>query len=135
MKLKCRNADRKINIPISAMSDIAFLLLIFIMLVALINHRIEVNIDHAEAQTALNMTAEQNMEIWIDREGAVYIDGHPANLLAVQDAVVDLFISAPETRIHIIADRNTPYMNVNAVLEILQLLQYRTVSFVVRNVD
>jgi len=135
VKLKCRNADRKINIPISAMSDIAFLLLIFIMLVALINHRIEVNIDHAEAQTALNMTAEQNMEIWIDREGAVYIDGHPANLLAVQDAVVDLFISAPETRIHIIADRNTPYMNVNAVLEILQLLQYRTVSFVVRNVD
>ena len=135
MKLNRRNAGRKINIPISAMSDIAFLLLIFIMLVALINHRIEVNIDHAEAQTALNMTAEQNMEIWINREGAVYLDGHPANLLAVEDVIVDFYLSAPETRIHIIADRNTPYMNVNAVLEILQLLQYRTVSFVVRNVE
>ena len=136
MKLnRRRNADRKVNIPISAMSDIAFLLLIFIMLVALINHRVEVGIDHAEAQTALNMTAEQNLEIWIDRDGAVYLDGHPASLPAVEDTIADLHLSAPETRIHIIADRNTPYMNVNAVLEILQLLQYRTVSFVVRNVD
>ena len=134
MKLKRRH-ERKFTIPISAMSDIAFLLLIFIMLVALINHRVEVAIDHAEAQAVLNLTAEQNLEIWIDRDGAVYLDGHPANISMVEDAIVDLHLSAPETRVHIIADRNTQYMNVNAVLEILQILQYRTVSFVVRNIE
>jgi len=135
MTLNRRNAERKVSVPISATSDIAFLLLIFIMVVALINHRIEVAIDHAEAETVFNMTAEQNLEIWIDRAGAVYLDGHPACLFTVQDTVSGLHLSAPETRIHIIADRNTPYRNVNAVLEILQLLQYRTVSFVVRNID
>jgi len=135
MKLSRRSIGRRISVPVGATSDIAFLLLIFIMVVALLNFRIEIAIDHAEAQTVFNMTAEQNMEIWIDREGAVFVDGHPANLLAVHDAIVDMFLNAPGTRIHIIADRNTPYMNVNAVLEILQLLQYRTVSFVVKNVD
>ena len=135
MKLKNRHADKKPSIPVSAMADIAFLLLIFIMVVVLISHRIEVNIDYAEARSALNMTADQNMEIWIDRDGGLYIYGHSANLLAVEDAIVDMFVNAPETRIHIIADRHTPYKNVNSVLEILQLLQYRTVSFVVRNID
>ncbi|MDR0513335.1 MAG: biopolymer transporter ExbD [Treponema sp.] len=135
MNLKNRHGDRRTGIPVSAMSDIAFLLLIFIMVVVLISHRLEVNIDYAEARSALNMTADQNMEIWIDRDGGLFIDGHPANLLAVEDAIVDMFVNAPETRIHIIADRHTPYKNVNSVLEILQLLQYRTVSFVVRNID
>jgi len=130
-----RNSGRKVSVPISATSDIAFLLLIFIMVVALINHRVEVAIDYAETEIAFNMTAEQNLEIWIDREGAVYLDGHLASLPAVEDTISWLHVSAPDTRIHIIADRNTPYMNVNAVLEILQFLQYRTVSFVVRNVE
>ena len=135
MKLNRRSSGRRVSVPVGATSDIAFLLLIFIMVVALLNFRIEVAIDHAEAETVFNMTAEQNLEIWIDREGAVYLDGHLACLLAVQDTVSELHLSAPDTRIHIIADRNTPYMNVNAVLEILQLLQYRTVSFVVNNVE
>jgi len=135
MKLNRRNAGRKISVPVGATSDIAFLLLIFIMVVALLNFRLEVAIDHAEAETVFNMTAENNLEIWIDRAGAVYLDGHPACLLAVHDTVSELHLRAPDTRIHIIADRNTPYMNVNAVLEILQLLQYRTVSFVVNNVE
>jgi len=135
MKLNRRNAGRKISVPVGATSDIAFLLLIFIMVVALLNFRIEIAIDHAEAETVFNMTSEQNLEIWIDRDGAVYLDGHLASLLAVEDTIANLHLSAPDTRIHIIADRNTPYMNVNAVLEILQLLQYRTVSFVVRNVE
>ena len=135
MKLSRRSTQRRVSVPVGATSDIAFLLLIFIMVVALLNFRLEVAIDHAEAETVFNMTAEKNLEIWIDRDGAVYLDGHPACLIAVQDAVSGLHLSAPDTRIHIIADRNTAYMNVNAVLEILQLLQYRTVSFVVRNVE
>ena len=38
----------------------------------------------------------------------------------------------PSARIHIIADRNTPYKHINDVVSVLQLLQYRVVSFVVR---
>jgi biopolymer transport protein ExbD len=114
------------------MSDVAFLLLIFIMLVALINYRREVKIEYPEADTALRTSAEKNLEIWIDRDGGVYLDGAPAVLRDVEDAVADVYRRAPDTRLHIIADRNTPYEKINGVLEILQILQYRVVSFVVK---
>jgi biopolymer transport protein ExbD len=117
----------------NAMSDVAFLLLIFIMLVSLINYRREVKIAYPEAETAKKTSAEKNREIWIDRSGAVYLDGIPGSLKAVENAVTDLYRSAPDTRLHIIADRDTPFEYVHGVLELLQILQYRVVSFVVKD--
>jgi biopolymer transport protein ExbD len=117
----------------NAMSDVAFLLLIFIMLVSLINYRREIKIDYPEAETAKRTSTEKNLELWIDRNGALYLDGLPADGAAVENALGELYRSAPDTRVHIIADRNTPYRAVNGVVELLQLLQYRVVSFVVRD--
>jgi biopolymer transport protein ExbD len=115
------------------MSDVAFLLLIFIMLVSLINYRKEVKIEYPEAQKALRTSAEKNLEIWVDRGGRVYVDGEASNLRGVEDAIAEVYRSAPDTRVHIIADRETPFMHINQVVAVLQLLQYRVVSFVVKD--
>jgi biopolymer transport protein ExbD len=115
------------------MSDVAFLLLIFIMLVALINYRKEVKIEYPEAKRALRTSAEKNLEIWIDRDGGAYLDGIPAEKKDVEERIAALYRSAPDTRVHIIADRNTPYEKIGSILEILQILQYRVVSFVVKD--
>jgi biopolymer transport protein ExbD len=130
--MKITRKQGRFVIPLNSMSDVAFLLLIFIMLVALINYRREVKIEYPEAQTALRTSAEKNLEIWVDRQGAVFLDGLPASHREVEIAIGDLYRAAPDTRIHIIADRNTSFVHVNRVLEILQLLQYRVVSFVTR---
>jgi biopolymer transport protein ExbD len=132
--VKLRNKEKKrFAIPLNSMSDVAFLLLIFIMLVALINYRKEVKIDYPEAQIALRTSAEKNLEIWIDRDGGIYLDGTPAQMGEVEEKIAELYRNAPDTRLHIIADRNTPYEKINSILEILQALQYRVVSFVVKN--
>ncbi|MDR0487106.1 MAG: biopolymer transporter ExbD [Treponema sp.] len=132
MRLKRKKAP-PFYIPLNSMSDVAFLLLIFIMLVALINYRKEIKIEYPEAKTALRTSAEKNLEVWVDREGEIYLDGEHANYQELEQKVIDLYTGAPDTRIHIIADRNTPYEKINSVLEVLQLLQYRVVSFVVKN--
>ena len=132
MKLN-RGKKKQFYIPLNSMSDVAFLLLIFIMLVALINYRKEVKIEYPEAKTALRTSAEKNLEIWVDKEGAVYLDGDPADLLSVERKIAELYRNAPDTRVHIIADRNTEYEKINNVLEIMQILQYRVVSFVVKS--
>ena len=134
MKLK-RKKNKDFVIPLNSMSDVAFLLLIFIMLVALINYRKEVKIEYPEANTALRTSAEKNLEVWVDREGAIYLDGEAADLLALERKIAELYRSAPETRVHIIADRSTAYEKINSVLEVLQVLQYRVVSFVVKNAE
>jgi len=123
---------KQFNIPLSSMSDIGFLLLVFIMLVSLINYRKEVKIEYPEAEKALRTTEEKNLEVWIDLEGAIYLDGTPSDRNAFEQKITNLYILAPDTRVHIIADKNTPYENINNVLEIMQLLQYRVVSFVVK---
>jgi biopolymer transport protein ExbD len=134
MRLK-RAREKKFTIPLNSMSDVAFLLLIFIMVIALINFRKEIHIEYATAQTVLNTGAEKNLEVWVDIEGNIYIAGDPADLPLLEQTVADLYVSAPDTRIHILADKNTPYEKIHAVLEVLQILQYRTVSFVVKNAE
>lgn len=124
---------RRFTVPLNSMSDVAFLLLIFIMLVSLINYRREVKIEYPEAESAKRTSAEKNLEIWVDREGGLYLDGLPSGLDDVRDSVIEAYQDAPETRIHVIADRETPFKHVNRVLELLQVLQYRVVSFVVKN--
>jgi len=130
--MKVKRFKKPFFIPTFSMSDIAFLLLIFIMLVSLINYRVEVKIDYPEAQRAFRTTAEKNLEVWVDTEGQIYLDGIFSDRLALEQKVSQLYISAPDTRIHIIADKNTPYFHINSILEILQILQYRVVSFVVK---
>ncbi|MDR2304551.1 MAG: biopolymer transporter ExbD [Treponema sp.] len=131
--MKLRRRREHFVIPLNSMSDVAFLLLIFIMLVALINYRREVKIEYPEAQSAKRTSAEKNLEIWIDRAGGVYLDGLPASLAEIETEVDNLYRTAPDTRIHIIADRDTSFERVNRVLGILQILQYRVVSFVVKD--
>jgi biopolymer transport protein ExbD len=131
--MKLRRKHDQFIVPMNSMSDVAFLLLIFIMLVALINYRQEVKIEYPEAEAAKKTSAEKNMEIWVDREGAVYLDGFPSSVRSIELAVDEVYRSAPDTRIHLIADRNTPFSEVNKVLEVLQLLQYRVDSFVVKD--
>jgi biopolymer transport protein ExbD len=134
MKLN-RKSRKAFLISTNSLSDIAFLLLIFIMLLALINYRKEINIEYPEAKTALRTVAERNLEVWIDRDGDIYLNGYDADLHAFENEIIRLYQSAPDTRIHIIADRNTPYEKINSALEIMQILQYRVVSFVVKNAE
>jgi len=130
--MKLKRAKPLVSVPLFSTSDIAFLLLIFIMLVSLINYRVEVKIDYPEAASALRATAEKNLEVWINFNGDIFLDGLPSDKKGFEEKITELYIFAPDTRVHIIADKNTPYENINKVLEVMQLLQYRVVSFVVK---
>jgi biopolymer transport protein ExbD len=116
----------------SAMSDIGFLLLIFIMLISLINYRKEVKIDYPEAKQIERTEAEHQQEVWIDREGTVIVEGHSVSAGELENIITDAYIQHPDMRIHILADRNTAYKHIDGVIKILQLLQHRVVSFVVK---
>jgi biopolymer transport protein ExbD len=128
-----RRGQKDFIVPLNSMSDVAFLLLIFIMLVSLINYRKEVNIDYPLGESSTKTSAEENLEVWIDKTGNVYLDGDSATFREVEDAVEQLYLNAPDTRIHFIVDRDTPFMFVNAGLDILKQFQYRVVSLVVKD--
>ncbi|MBO4386341.1 MAG: biopolymer transporter ExbD [Treponema sp.] len=128
IKKKRRNP----SITTSSMSDIGFLLLIFIMLISLMNQRYEEKINYSES-TALERTqADSNFEIWIQKNGVISADGKVLDSVGLERAVVSAIAANPNVRIHVIADRDTPYKYVNSVVGVLQSLQHRVVSFVVK---
>jgi len=131
--MRIRRKKTFFNVPVSSLSDIAFLLLIFIMLIALINFRKEVRILFPVAENSKKVSTEKNLEVWIDGEGYLYLNGDPAALTDIRSGIIEAYEKSAETRVHIIADRTVPFMYVQQVLETLQLLQYRTVSFVVKD--
>ena len=123
---------RKASIATASMSDIGFLLLIFIMLISLINQRHEEKIEYSEAKILEKTQEEKNLEIWIKKDGGIFVEGNQISSESLELMLAGKIAEEPTARIHIIADRNTPYKFINDVVAVLQLLQHRVVSFVVK---
>ncbi|MBN1648545.1 MAG: biopolymer transporter ExbD [Spirochaetales bacterium] len=134
MKIR-RRSRRKPIIPINAMADIAFLLLIFIMLISLINYRREIKIEYAEAKLVETTQESDNFEIWVANDGRMFLEGRQADLRAVEGEIASQIMNNPKVRIHILADKDTPYRHINGIMEILKLLQHRVVSLVIRETE
>ena len=128
IKKKRRNP----SITTSSMSDIGFLLLIFIMLISLMNQRYEEKIEYSESFVTERTQADSNFEIWIQKNGIISAEGEVLDMPGLENAIVKAVTANPGVRIHIIADKDTPYKYVNAAVSVLQTLQHRVVSFVVQ---
>lgn len=134
--MKIREKKRRLPIIlISSMSDIAFLLLIFIMLLSLINYKKEIKIDYPEAEYQEKTQIDLNFEMWIDKDGTIYHKSNIVDITTLEGLIVDKIVRSPDTRFHIIADRNVKYKEVNKIIEILKTLQTRAVSLVVKDIE
>ncbi|MBP5519280.1 MAG: biopolymer transporter ExbD [Treponema sp.] len=120
------------RIATASMSDIGFLLLIFIMLISLINQRHEEKIEYSEAKVIEKTQVQKNLEIWVQKNGIISVDGKVLDSQELEGVITSRISEEPGVRIHIIADRNAPYKYVNEVVSVLQFLQHRTVSFVAK---
>ena len=130
--LNLKQKRRNPSITTSSMSDIGFLLLIFIMLISLMNQRYEEKIQYSESEVLEKTQADKNFEIWIQQNGTISADGKILNEKILEISVVKAIAENPDVRIHIIADKDTPYKYVNQTVAVLQALQHRVVSFVVK---
>jgi biopolymer transport protein ExbD len=118
----------------NAMSDVAFLLLIFIMVVSLINYRKQIQIDYPEVQqSAQEVKTKKNISIWVDKSGSFFIDGLLSSVSDIEQILNQINNDEPETRVLIIADKNTAFKNVNSVINILQNMEYSEVSLIVQD--
>ncbi|MHB9295993.1 hypothetical protein PilKf_01747 [Pillotina sp. SPG140] len=133
--MRIRKKRKTFIIPLNSMSDVAFLLLIFIMLISLINYTIKIPIEYPEAEQTDPVNAEVNIEIFIDQQGIPYIEGVQYDLEGIRNVIVDAYTAEPTVQIHIVADKRTEFRHVNTVLSILQMLQYRVVSFIAKDIQ
>lgn len=130
--MNIKRKRRSASITTSSMSDIGFLLLIFIMLISIMNQRFKEPIEYSEAKQLQKTSLEHNFEIWIQKNGTISADRQNATPEILESLVVSAITEHLDVQIHIIADKNTPYKYINSVIQVLQPLQHRAVSFVAK---
>ena len=106
------------EIPSSSLADIAFLLLIFFMVTTVFPRDRERKIDWAEAAAAkkTDEKAKNILNLWIQQDGAIFINDQQYQMDEVSQVVAPLYAASNRALvISIRGDRDTPYHYMDAL--------------------
>ena len=122
MPIKGGGLDRKSKaaseIPSSSLADIAFLLLIFFMVSTVFRTDRERPIEWAEAAASekIDEKIKNILNIWVERDGSIWINDQPVPMEEVSDVVLPLYAQSDRHLvISIRGDRETPYSYMDAL--------------------
>lgn len=103
------------------MSDIAFLLLLFFLILAITSRTTPVEITAPNAP-AWEELQEEYPTIYVSREGALYLGEEP----------LDLAVTTLPEEICLLADKETPFALIRPVLDLLRERQVTTIHCLVQ---
>jgi len=106
------------EIPSSSLADIAFLLLIFFMVTTVFPNDKPRQIDWVKAQAAEKISEKQKdiLNIWMQKDGTVYINDQEVAMADVHQVVAPLYARTNRALvISIRGDRDVPYHYMDAV--------------------
>ncbi|MFH1765101.1 MAG: biopolymer transporter ExbD [Gemmatimonadota bacterium] len=122
MSIKSGGLDRKSKasseIPSSSLADIAFLLLIFFMVTTVFQNDKERPITWAEAAATekIDEKVKNILNIWMERDGSIWINDAQVTMEEVSDIVRPLYArSERHLVISIRGDRDAPYHFMDSV--------------------
>jgi len=122
MSIKGGALDRKSKasseIPSSSLADIAFLLLIFFMVTTVFQNDKDRDIEWAEAEATekIDEKVKNILNIWMHRDGSIWINDDPVEMEEVRTIVAPLYAqSERHLVISIRGDRDTPYSYMDQV--------------------
>ncbi|MEX0856177.1 MAG: biopolymer transporter ExbD [Gemmatimonadota bacterium] len=127
MALKGAGFERKSKasdeIPSSSLADIAFLLLIFFMVTTVFRQETDRQIEwpQAEATQQIDEQRDNILNIWVERNGDLWVNDRPIAMESVADLVGPLWLeSGQRLIISIRADSQAPYRFVDSLQEQLK---------------
>jgi biopolymer transport protein ExbD len=107
-----RKSNASSEIPSSSLADIAFLLLIFFMVTTVFQSDKQRPITWAEAAAAQKIDEKQKniLNIWMERDGTIYMNDQPFSMDQVSAFVAPLYAGSDRALvISIRGDREVPY--------------------------
>jgi biopolymer transport protein ExbD len=107
-----RKSQASSEVPDSSMADIAFLLLIFFMVTTVFqkDRRVDIVWPEAEATQKIDEKLKNILNIWVQRDGALFINDRPYEMGEVSAVINPLYIASDRALvISIRADREVQY--------------------------
>ena len=127
-----RRSDDDVEVSLTPLIDVVFLLLIFFMVSTTFDHQSELNIDLPQASGEIQDTENKAINISIDASGQVYL-----NQQRLKDKTIDSLIASlkseleltKEPQVLISADKNTPHQSVMMVMDAARRLNINKLTF------
>lgn len=137
-----RNRKEKLEITLTPMIDVVFLLLIFFMVTTTFNRETELNIKLPEAEGAESKDYPKAITLIIDAEGTYYIAGEDGKafqlvnqkLSTLRKALVQAAGNSRKMPVIISADSKTPHQAVISALDIAGQAGFAHITFATKNI-
>lgn len=104
------------------------LLIIFIITAPLLTH--SVKIDLPKAESTANITRPEHIELAIRADGSLFWNGEPAELQQLDSRFAAKVAQAPETELHIRADKLAHYEHVARIMSIAAKAGMTRIGFI-----
>jgi len=137
MNLRPHRKD-DVDLNITPLIDVVFLLLIFFMVSTTFERESEINLTLPEASREYTEPKLNKIEIAIDRDGQVYIDGKSlvnSQLGTIKEAIRNALYDLEEPQVFISADANATHQMVVRVMDAARQLKLVKITFTTQELE
>ena len=131
MNFREMGEDEEVNISLTPLIDVVFILLIFFMVTTTFNRHAELRIDLPKAVSVAAPGEEKKLDITIDAEGNFFVNGKETvntQRKTLQTAIFKELGEAQEMPVTIRADAKTPHQAVITAMDIVGKLGLSRIS-------
>lgn len=121
-------ATEEIRIELTPLIDIIFQLVLFFMVSTTFEQSPAIDIDLPESSTDQLVSQDMSAEVWIDKEGALFIDQSPISSEDLEALIVTKLQKNPELLIVVNADQSVEHRSVVTLIDRLQVLGVQKLS-------
>ena len=133
--MKIKNFIKPPQISTASQSDIAFLLLIFLMVVSALDQSRDLKIKVPQASNVAHVSQDQVFAVFVDADGGLFYKGKEIDLNQLYLRFLNHRRIFPNPIVQIVADQNVPYEEVYKVVEFLRKKQPLRVAYICRPVQ
>jgi biopolymer transport protein ExbD len=129
------NPPDELELDITPLIDVVFLLLIFFMVSTTFDHESEVNITLPKASQEIAQAKPDAINVAIDAESRIFINKNElinSQISTIKEALYDISVDLPEAPIIISADEETPYQMVIKIMDAARQLGLVRITFATR---
>jgi len=129
------NPRDELQLDITPLIDVVFLLLIFFMVSTTFEHESEVNITLPEASKEIAQAKPDAINIAIDNQSRIYINEKEllnSQISTIKEAIYDIAADLPDAPIIISADEEAPFQMVIRTMDAARQLGLVKITFATR---
>lgn len=131
MNFKQQEDDEEVNIGLTPLIDVVFILLLFFMVTTTFNRHAELRIDLPEASAETKPTDDKKLDITIDADGKYYVNGKEVLNTQKKTLATAIYKELDQDEgipVTIRADAKTPHQSVITAMDVLGNLGLTRIS-------